>query len=538
MNDFVSDWSSTLLTTVSQASKADDISLTRRCPGAQRVVMEKCLHLMRETAKRTMNHKSVQESLAKGLESLCSGDMRLSLEEGQKETSSDAIRSSAITILSRICEDYGPSSIPISQGWLAIMLSDILKSRKLSLKGSAQPRDKVKTQIDQANVLSGTQSVNQLASAVVNLAVNGDSFALEDFLTLEPFINTYKNLKKGNIPKVNALDSALATLKGIKAMTVWEKDSTSNLRFARLNLVDLAGSKSHVIMVLVDGANARTRHVPYRDSRLTFLLQGVVNEDASGDIMVLQQQIQPLKEELAILKRDNISRSLAFGPKVIEEATQEHENDCTRHDNKILKVSSKQLKSLETSLTGALRRDQMPEASIKQLEAEIEQLNRLVRQREDDNKCTKMMLKFREDKIHDQIQNLCSVIDLKEDPSFWMDHNVQVLIRIRPLNNMELSAQGYNRCLQQETAQCLTWVGHPETRFTFDHVACETIDQVPEMSNTEFCFYMNLILLIAVCYKKYEFVQETLFRMVGLPMVENCLSGYNSCIFAYGQGLP
>lgn len=23
--------------------------------------------------------------------------------------------------------------------------------------------------------------------------------------------------------------------------------------------------------------------------------------------------------------------------------------------------------------------------------------------------------------------------------------------------------------------------------------------------------------------------------MVGLPMVENCLSGYNSCMFAYGQ---
>nr|KAJ0202303.1 hypothetical protein LSAT_V11C600323780 [Lactuca sativa] len=409
----------------------------------------------------------------------------------QKKSANKLIRSSAITILSHICEDYGPSSIPISQGWLAIMLSDILKSRKLSLKGSAQPRDKVKTQIDQANVLSGTQSVNQLASAVVNLAVNGDSFALEDFLTLEPFINTYKNLKKGNIPKVNALDSALATLKGIKAMTVWEKDSTSNLRFARLNLVDLAGSESHVIMVLVDGANARTRHVPYRDSRLTFLLQGVVNEDASGDIMVLQQQIQPLKEELAILKRNNISRSLAFGPKVIEEATQEHENDCTRHDNKILKVSSKQLKSLETSLTGALRRDQMSEASIKQLEAEIEQLNRL---------------------LH-----------------LVFTYNIPIL------NNMELSAQGYNRCLQQETAQCLTWVGHPETRFTFDHVACETIDQVPEMSNTEFCFYMNLILLIAMCYKKYEFVQETLFRMVGLPMVENCLSGYNSCIFAYGQ---
>lgn len=30
-------------------------------------------------------------------------------------------------------------------------------------------------------------------------------------------------------------------------------------------------------------------------------------------------------------------------------------------------------------------------------------------------------------------------------------------------------------------------------------------------------------------------LQEMLFRMAGLPMVENCLSGYNSCMFAYGQ---
>lgn len=30
-------------------------------------------------------------------------------------------------------------------------------------------------------------------------------------------------------------------------------------------------------------------------------------------------------------------------------------------------------------------------------------------------------------------------------------------------------------------------------------------------------------------------MQEKLFRVAGLPMVENCLSGYNSCMFAYGQ---
>ncbi|KAJ0441240.1 putative plus-end-directed kinesin ATPase [Helianthus annuus] len=241
----------------------------------------------------------------------------------------------------------------------------------------------------------------------------------------------------------------------------WEKDSTSNLRFARLNLVDLAGSErqktsgaegerlkeaaninkslstlGHVIMVLVDGANSRTRHVPYRDSRLTFLLQdslggnsktmiianvspsissatetlntlkfaqrakliqnnAVINEDASGDVVALQHQIRLLKEELAILKRQNTSRSLTFSSK---------DENCSNassygDDDKVLRVSCNQLKSLESSLNGALRREKSTENCIKQLEAEIEQLNCLVRQREEENRCTKMMLKFREDKI-------------------------------------------------------------------------------------------------------------------------------------------
>ncbi|KVI10745.1 hypothetical protein Ccrd_010834 [Cynara cardunculus var. scolymus] len=238
----------------------------------------------------------------------------------------------------------------------------------------------------------------------------------------------------------------------------WEKDSTSNLRFARLNLVDLAGSErqkssgaegerlkeaasinkslstlGHVIMVLVDGANARTRHVPYRDSRLTFLLQDslggnsktMIIANVSPSISSATETLNTLKfaqrakliqnnEELAILKRYNISKSLTFSSKDAEEARQEHENcsnasslemNMLKFDNmlgdegKVLRVSSKQLKSLETSLNGALRREQSTESSIKQLEAEIEQLNCLVRQREEENRCTKMMLKFREDKI-------------------------------------------------------------------------------------------------------------------------------------------
>ncbi|XP_021290851.1 kinesin-like protein KIN-12C, partial [Herrania umbratica] len=95
--------------------------------------------------------------------------------------------------------------------------------------------------------------------------------------------------------------------------------------------------------------------------------------------------------------------------------------------------------------------------------------------------------------------------ELIEDPSFWRDRNVQVLIRIRPLSTVERVSEGYGRCLKQESAQTLVWLGHPDTRFTFDNVACETVSQ------------------------------EKLFRVAGLPMVENCLSGYNSCMFAYGQ---
>ncbi|KAK1295579.1 Kinesin-like protein KIN12B [Acorus calamus] len=98
-----------------------------------------------------------------------------------------------------------------------------------------------------------------------------------------------------------------------------------------------------------------------------------------------------------------------------------------------------------------------------------------------------------------------SHFELNEDPSFWRDHNVQVLIRIRPINSTESSLQELSRCLKQESSQTLMWTGHPETRFTFDHVVCETVSQ------------------------------EKLFEVAGLPMVENCMSGYNSCMFAYGQ---
>nr|GMD89128.1 uncharacterized protein LOC109170573 [Ipomoea batatas] len=260
LNDYVSEWSSSLLSTVSQASKAQDFHLTHialsaflvaleRSTKAQEVAIEKGLHLMRGTAKQATKHVSVQEALAKALELLYTREMHMSIEESQKwsgillpwvfgKSSSDAMRSSAINILSYILEDYGPSLIAISQGWLTILLSDVLNSRKVALtKGNNEIKtDKVKTQIDQANIVSATQIANQLAMAVVNLAgmqlgadtETDDTFPLVDLLSLEPFVGLFKNLKKDKLPKIKAADSALATLKGIKALTeICAEDSAS-----------------------------------------------------------------------------------------------------------------------------------------------------------------------------------------------------------------------------------------------------------------------------------------------------------------------
>ncbi|KAG6672177.1 hypothetical protein I3842_16G045300 [Carya illinoinensis] len=191
LSDSVSDWSYSLLSTVSQASKNEDIPLAQvalsafmvsveRSHKAKKIVMEKGLHLLRDTAKRMTMHKHVQDTLAKALELLCTGDMHLSLEESQKwsgillrwvfgKDSSDTVQSSAIKILSCILEDYGPSTVPISQAWLAIILSEILASTKTSsVKENSQPKsDKVKERVPNGPVETAISDSNDSSSVRV-----------------------------------------------------------------------------------------------------------------------------------------------------------------------------------------------------------------------------------------------------------------------------------------------------------------------------------------------------------------------------------
>ncbi|GFQ03855.1 phragmoplast orienting kinesin 2 [Phtheirospermum japonicum] len=320
----------------------------------------------------------------------------------------------------------------------------------------------------------------------------------------------------------------------------WEKDSSTNFRFARLNLVDLAGSErqktsgaegerlkeaaninkslstlGHVIMVLVDVANGKPRHIPYRDSRLTFLLQdslggnsktmiianvspsicsaaetlntlkfaqrakliqnnAIINEDSSGDVVALKHQILLLKEELSALKREKVTRSLAFGSAI--DTINKDEDDCNEKETHgVLRVSCKQLKSLETTLAGALRREQMAEATVQQLQAEIQQLNRLVSQREEDTRCRKMMLKFREDKIqrmesvvgglmstddylvrennalHEEIQILRDRIDKNPEVTRFAVENIRLLDQVRQFQ--DLYEEGEREMLMTEVCE-------------------------------------------------------------------------------------
>lgn len=74
-----------------------------------------------------------------------------------------------------------------------------------------------------------------------------------------------------------------------------------------------------------------------------------------------------------------------------------------------------------------------------------------------------------------------------------MTYFMQVIIRIRPLNNSEISLQGHGKCVRQESSQTITWIGHPESRFTFDMVADENVTQVCFSRLLSFIFHVSLV---------------------------------------------
>lgn len=174
----VPDWSSSLLNTAFDASENEDVSLVQlalstflvsveRSDESKKVVREKGLELLRGITKQTKKNINLQEMLVRVLGLLCEdnhmngiSDMHapFSIEEGQRWSGilvrwifdqyyPDTMRDTAIRILSRILEDCGPASVPVSQGWLTLLLNEVLGSSKTqNLKGNPPlpQADKVK----------------------------------------------------------------------------------------------------------------------------------------------------------------------------------------------------------------------------------------------------------------------------------------------------------------------------------------------------------------------------------------------------------
>ncbi|KAK8578487.1 hypothetical protein V6N13_100324 [Hibiscus sabdariffa] len=90
------------------------------------------------------------------------------------------------------------------------------------------------------------------------------------------------------------------------------------------------------------------------------------------------------------------------------------------------------------------------------------------------------------------------------------DSGVQVVVRMRPLVKEEEEG---GMIVQKLTSDSLSINGQ---RFTFDSVASSDATQAL------FSFF-------------FPFFGRDMFQLVGAPLVENCLAGFNSSVFAYGQ---
>ncbi|XP_056009196.1 kinesin-like protein KIF15 [Ostrea edulis] len=226
-----------------------------------------------------------------------------------------------------------------------------------------------------------------------------------------------------------------------------------NLKESQLNLVDLAGSErqkdtnavgqrlkeagsinrslsilGNVIMSLVDIAHGKSRHIPYRDSRLTFLLRdslggnakthiiacihpgsksfgetlstlhfarrakliknkAVVNEDTQGNVLSLQQEIKRLKEQLAAFVSGNHAVQSVTAPSSMTDSEWKERfvrcmlfKDKADQQNQILQQRIEQLQDLCNKMDKCLQSSKM---IVKFRDNNISRLEKIVKDKHD-----------------------------------------------------------------------------------------------------------------------------------------------------------
>lgn len=232
---------------------------------------------------------------------------------------------------------------------------------------------------------------------------------------------------------------------------------------SRLHLVDLAGSERQkvsgaagerlkeassinkslsalglVIMSLVDQQQGKQRHVPYRDSKLTYLLQdalggtaktvllatispaslnssetlstlrfadsakriknrAVVNQDAEGDSEELRREVLRLREELSNLKSQRPLNPELF--QIGENQTPIH----SIHNNPLVEpnnsVDGVRTEGMRKALVASLRREEDMSRAFAALKEEIAAMDSLLMSKDAELRRTTMILKLKESRL-------------------------------------------------------------------------------------------------------------------------------------------
>ncbi|KAI3892111.1 hypothetical protein MKW92_039062 [Papaver armeniacum] len=112
----------------------------------------------------------------------------------------------------------------------------------------------------------------------------------------------------------------------------------------------------------------------------------------------------------------------------------------------------------------------------------------------------------------------------------FLDTGVQVIVRIRPPN---VDADD-EIVVEKASEESLSVLDHT---FTFDYVADTSSSQVRISSVVLFGVILLCLSFSASNCINYiiNFFQKDVYQLIGAPFVENCLEGFNSSIFAYGQ---
>lgn len=131
------------------------------------------------------------------------------------------------------------------------------------------------------------------------------------------------------------------------------------------------------------------------------------------------------------------------------------------------------------------------------------------------------------------------------DGSALSSDNIRVVLRVRPRNERETLGGG-GICVQPLSAATVRVASHPEPHnFSFDYVAGDGTSQETIFKGAgggssgrvqNECSWCSRMLLSSQgarapsqpCHAAHAAV-------AGKPIVDNCLAGYNGCIFAYGQ---